>query len=55
VLTLNMSVEHDFYLLICDPRKFKCLKSESTETNVIVAIRYSFHSSSVLFAKFCSF
>jgi hypothetical protein len=32
-----------FYIPICNPRNFKFLKSESTKTNVIVPIRYSFH------------
>ena len=40
-----------FYLSRCNPSGFKCLKSISTETNVITSIKYSVHSSFILFTK----
>ena len=39
----------------CDPSGFKCLNSVSIEANTIASIRYSFHSSSMVFTKSGSF
>ncbi|KAF5762294.1 hypothetical protein HanXRQr2_Chr16g0775011 [Helianthus annuus] len=44
-----------FYLSRCDPSGFKCLKSVFTKTNSITSIRYSLHSSSMLFTESGSF
>ena len=44
-----------FYLSRCDPNRFKCLKSIFTKTNMITSVRYSLHSSFMLFMEFGSF